>query len=190
MPSYVSASPVGFHVNDLRDFLDVHPTHISSDPERRTWATEEACLELSNMFPDDTAGEVLCNLFLYNKTRDVDRICPSCRRVYRVGEAPQAYESFEAFLARDDDRVPKVNSATREEQDLSGICSGLCFEALIDGFEYLSAEEINDWAHCNAPYLAGIQEAARQSGFVMRNATADEWASSGIKLIWEKKQES
>lgn len=65
-------SPVGFHAMDLRPFLAAHPTPMSLDPARRSFATEQSQRELSQMFPSSPEGIILSNLFVYNKTRDLD----------------------------------------------------------------------------------------------------------------------
>lgn len=102
-PEYVYASPLGFHVKNLLQLIRHHPTPVSSDPARREWTTQKSQQMISSMFlgTGNTPGAVImANLFIINKTRDVDRICPSCHRIYRVGEAPRAYPSFDEFINR------------------------------------------------------------------------------------------
>ena len=78
----------------------------------------------------------MAKLMIYNKVHAHDRICPSCRRCYRVAEPPRPWEgTFEAWLARPYERSRSGGEGGRgdvEEQELSGICSRLCFELLTE----------------------------------------------------------
>ncbi|KAL8833257.1 MAG: hypothetical protein Q9170_004389 [Blastenia crenularia] len=178
-PAYVVVSPIGFHATDVLQYLSHHPTPVSSDPDRLEWATEESQMRISHMFlgiKDTPGGVVLANLFIYNKTRDADRICPSCRRIYRVGEGPMAYQSFEQFLDRPKGKMG-VGSGTMEEQDLSGACCGVCFNAL-------SETSLSD--NDRGEELAKMQRLAKDGGYRLRKSTPEEENESGIKIVWEK----
>ncbi|KAL8947876.1 MAG: hypothetical protein Q9222_005891 [Ikaeria aurantiellina] len=179
-PAYVFASPIGFHVKDVRQYLSQHPTPVSSDPQRLQWTSQESQLSLSRMFQGPsghTPGTiVLTNLFVYNKTRDIDRICPSCHRIYRVGEGPRDYQSFQDFI----DRInvdTGVEEKIRLEQELSEACSGVCFNALGDG----EWDDVADQEELDS--LTGL---ARDHGFMLRRAKPEEENATGIKVVWEK----
>ncbi len=188
-PDYVFASPLGFHARNVQEFFRHHPTPVSSDPERRQWATPDSYQSMSAMFlsAGDTPGAaVMTNLFIINKSRDVDRICPSCHRIYRVGEGPRAYAFFDEFLERprgggggavEVEVEVEVDKKTMEEQDLSGACCGPCFNAL--------SEE--DWGEngCEGE-LGMLLELARKEGFVFRRARMGEERETGVKNVWEK----
>ncbi len=181
-PNYVFASPLGFHAKNVQEFFRHHPTPVSSDPERRQWATPDSYQSMSAMFlsAGNTPGAaVMTNLFIINKSRDVDRICPSCHRIYRVGEGPRAYASFEEFLGRRGGVEVEVDRKTMEEQDLSGACCGPCFNVL-------SEEE---WAEngCEGE-LEMLLELARNEGFVFRRARMEEERETGVKNVWEKEE--
>ncbi|KAL8926520.1 MAG: hypothetical protein Q9208_002847 [Pyrenodesmia sp. 3 TL-2023] len=179
-PNYVFASPLGFHARDVREFFSQHPTPVSSDPERRQWATQDSHQSMSTMFlsAGDTPGAVvMTNLFIINKSRDVNRICPSCHRIYRVGEGPRAYESFEEFVNRPRGGS-EVDEKTREEQDSSGACCGPCFNALSE----------QDWGEneCGGE-LAALLDLAAKNGFVLRHSRPEEEYGTAVKIVWEKR---
>ncbi|CAE7208817.1 unnamed protein product, partial [Rhizoctonia solani] len=61
----------------------------------------------------------------YNRTRLVDRICPACRRFYRLGD-------LLPFLAPEPGSIDELDrqqedSRTLHEQQISGLCSFVCF---------------------------------------------------------------
>ncbi|KAL9011320.1 MAG: hypothetical protein Q9173_003830 [Seirophora scorigena] len=182
IPEYAYASPLGFHARNIQQFIRHHPTPVSSDPARREWTTQESQQMISSMFLGigNTPGAVImANLFIINKTRDVDRICPSCHRIYRVGEAPRAYPSFDEFVNRPR-RTSEVHAKVEEEQDLSGACCGPCFNALSE----------QDWEEndCGAE-VAELMRLASQNGFTLRYSRPEEQRETGIKTVWEKLEE-
>lgn len=113
---------------------------------------------------------------IYNKSRDVDRVCPSCHRIYRVGEAPRAYQDFQEFFERPKPDA-EVDEKTMQEQDMSGICCGPCFNALSD----------KPWQAngCGAE-LAKMRDLASSNGFTIRPSRPEEQWESGLKIVWEK----
>ncbi len=66
-------------------------------------------------------------LMTYNKSRDIDRVCPACLRWYRVGEEVfKEFSSFQAFLDRPILRRPEVGDEVGQEQDVkSNTCERL-----------------------------------------------------------------
>ncbi|KAJ1303321.1 hypothetical protein OPQ81_011517 [Rhizoctonia solani] len=69
--------------------------------------------------------EELSLILYYNRTRLVDRICPACRRFYRLGD-------LLAFLSPEPGSIDELDrqqedSRTLREQEISGLCSFVCF---------------------------------------------------------------
>lgn len=69
--------------------------------------------------------EELSLILHYNRTRLIDRICPACRRFYRLGDqlpllAPEPGSIDELDRQQEDSR-------TLREQEISGLCSFVCF---------------------------------------------------------------
>jgi len=172
-PPYIYPSPVGFHVTDPQIWIQTsHLAPVSHDPDRRHWATQEGADQVTQMFPHTPAGIVSLNLLIYNKSRDTDRICPSCRRWYKVGESEHRYESFDEFLHRDYSSLPAIGTEQREEQSLSGICSQACMDALVEDPE-------------DAERNSG-KELRRSGSRVMTRTTVAEEAKGGVKVKWER----
>lgn len=202
LPSYISMSPVGFHAIDLLAYLKNHPTYVSPQPNKMSWATEEAAQKLSMLFRQTPGDIALCNIFIYNKTRHMERICPSCRRIYRVGEGPTQWFSFDDFLAReylpylrfpytfeDLDEETSTDVATTEEQMVSGLCSSVCYKMFTSEFQDMLGDEIAAWVNAYARDLIPLQQLASLGGWVMRKATAEEEMATGMKIIWDDTEE-
>ncbi|KAI4101140.1 MAG: hypothetical protein L6R37_005108 [Teloschistes peruensis] len=132
-PPYASASPVGYHITQLRPSLQSpHRVEASINPVKRQWATPEGANRLPVAFPPTPSGIQSCSLMILNKSRDTVRICPNYRRWYKVGESEQRYNSFEDFLHRKPPLTATVAAEQKQEQDLSGICSQGCTDAMMD----------------------------------------------------------
>jgi hypothetical protein len=58
------------------------------------------------------------NILIYNKSRDIDRVCPACFRWYHVGEVFKSYSSFEEFTARPALAHPEVEQQVAAEQEV------------------------------------------------------------------------
>jgi hypothetical protein len=58
------------------------------------------------------------NLFIYNKSRDTDRICPACFRWYRVGEGFKSYSNLDEFITRPTLAPPEVEQEVAAEQEV------------------------------------------------------------------------
>jgi hypothetical protein len=65
------------------------------------------------------------NILIYNKSRDVDRVCPACLRWYRVGEGFRSYSSLEEFRARPELTQPEVEQDVVTEQDVESPVSNI-----------------------------------------------------------------
>jgi hypothetical protein len=71
----------------------------------------------------------LFKIFVYNKSRSIDRICPSCRKHYSAVNTTDNIQGDQTGLY----------TTGELEQALSGICSFECFQVL-NGSDIL-----NDW---------------------------------------------
>jgi hypothetical protein len=181
VPSYLTVSPVGYHVVDILSFFrSTHKATISQDPQKRRWASADVAQQLDIVFPHTATGIAEANLLVYNKSRDTDRICPSCRRWYRVGEKVGPRLPFPEFLVRHD--MPQVEEEARVEQDLSGICSRECMRIMTDGNDTVFGKGIADISEKDFSDLD-----PRPSGWTMRKATPQEKEATGIEMFWVKK---
>ncbi|KAH9948079.1 hypothetical protein B0H21DRAFT_806180 [Amylocystis lapponica] len=110
----------GPRVRDARAFLAssfASPPSLD-DPLCAEFAQDEVLQMLCSVLPMETA-----TILWYNKSRRTARVCPACQRLYRLGDvlpehvgdprAPTPEERISPFLYR--------------EQELSGLCSSLCF---------------------------------------------------------------
>jgi hypothetical protein len=70
--------------------------------------------------PEDATPLMIlgANLLIYNKSRDIDRVCPACLRWYRVGEDFKSYSSLEEFTARPILAQPEVEGEVATEQEV------------------------------------------------------------------------
>ena len=172
-PPYVSVSPVGFHITALLSFMQSpNRVSVSETQERRDWATASTVNRLQRAFPRTPAATNSFNLLVYNKSRDSDRICPGCRRWYKFGESEHHYASFNDFIRRDPPIWEVMPPGQLEEQELSGICSQHCMNALTEDAE-------------DAERTSG-KELLRSGQWVMRRTTTAEEAEAGVKIVWER----
>ncbi len=79
--------------------------------------------QVSQIFCSDPEGAtplatMSVNLFIYNKTRDIDRVCPACLRWYRVGEDFRSYSCLDEFTARPILAQPEVEQEVATEQEV------------------------------------------------------------------------
>ena len=58
------------------------------------------------------------NPFIYNKSRDTDRVYPACLRWYLVGEGFKSYSGWEEFMARPVLAQPEVEQEVATEQEV------------------------------------------------------------------------
>ncbi|CAG7851165.1 SubName: Full=Uncharacterized protein {ECO:0000313/EMBL:CCA71860.1} [Serendipita indica DSM 11827] len=88
------------------------------------WTDNELVGLLARAVPDE-----LALVLWYNRTRATHRICPTCQRVYHVGEALRPHlpgvDSEEEQSVTEEE--VKRHAARTAEQWLSGICSIPCF---------------------------------------------------------------
>jgi hypothetical protein len=84
---------------------------------REKWALIDSVEEGTSKYPTNYPWRKHPNhhashetdVIVYNKSRDNDRICPACRRWYRVGEKGfKEYNNFQDFLNRPTILAPEV----------------------------------------------------------------------------------
>ncbi|KAH7882174.1 hypothetical protein F5I97DRAFT_1817382 [Phlebopus sp. FC_14] len=87
------------------------------DPLCAEFAQEEILEMICTVLPEDTAV-----ILWYNKSRTTGRVCPSCRRLYNLGDAlPDLIQDSAKYMP--ESRSPHL----LREQQISGLCSPLCF---------------------------------------------------------------
>lgn len=114
MASHASSSDT--YVTDLTAFLTSPEAAPISDPEW-TCMSQPIMRAIREQFSNN---EELFQIFVYNKSRSVDRICPYCRKHY------QAIDTFKNI----ESNVTGSYTSLEFEQALSGICSLECFHGL------------------------------------------------------------
>ncbi|KAH7909983.1 hypothetical protein BJ138DRAFT_1009759 [Hygrophoropsis aurantiaca] len=143
----------GPRVRSARAFLTsffAQPPSLD-DPLCAEFAQEEVLQMLCTVLPEETAI-----ILWYNKSRSTARICPSCRRIYRLGDVLPDLIGDDHQVGMKHTRAPQLS----REQHISGLCSPVCF--VLASFEYpgaikttwgLTAEEMDDrtWALLNGP---------------------------------------
>ncbi|OXV12186.1 hypothetical protein Egran_00053 [Elaphomyces granulatus] len=132
VPTFLWSSPAGIHIRFFDEWLRSGLIAPRSDvQERARWAAEPTAQAVCQMFCDggqDPCAIISAKIFIYNKSRDVDRVCPACFRWYRVGEGPKSYSGLEEFFARPVQAEPEVEQDVVAEQELSGICTRDCMK--------------------------------------------------------------
>ncbi|OAX33764.1 hypothetical protein K503DRAFT_775249 [Rhizopogon vinicolor AM-OR11-026] len=142
----------GPRVRDVRAFLSsffAQPPSLD-DPLCAEFSQEEVLQMLYTTLPEETAI-----ILWYNKSRATSRICPSCRRLYRLGDILLDLTQ-DGEQHTNDTRSPLLV----REQEISGLCSPVCF--ILASFEYptaikttwgRTADEIDDftWDLLNGP---------------------------------------
>ncbi|KAG8921718.1 hypothetical protein FRC01_000105 [Tulasnella sp. 417] len=116
-PPFIHDPGNGPRVLDVSSFLHspfAEPA-CTTDPRCYDLGAIEVYPILHRLLPPDVALIVY-----YNVTRQVGRICPACRRIYRVGDELQPH------LLDGKDRQHE-GPQTRREQMISGLCSWMCF---------------------------------------------------------------
>ncbi|KAJ8518731.1 hypothetical protein ONZ45_g4250 [Pleurotus djamor] len=87
------------------------------DPMCAEFAQEEVLQMLMTVLPED-----LALILWYNKSRATSRICPSCQRLYRLGD------TLAPLIGDDYDSTPRYLAPQQsKEQRISGLCSPVCF---------------------------------------------------------------
>ncbi|KAK0213500.1 hypothetical protein IW262DRAFT_310731 [Armillaria fumosa] len=129
------------------------------------FAQEEIRQMLSTVLPEETAL-----ILWYNKSRATSRICPACQRLYHLGDALPNLMGEDAEDSQKG-RLPQL----QREQELSGLCSPVCFilascnfpEAIKSAWGH-TEDEMDDkaWSMLNAP-LQSDQHGELSTGLSM-----------------------
>ncbi|CAE6533124.1 unnamed protein product [Rhizoctonia solani] len=112
----------GPRVRDLYAFLNspfAAPPSLD-DPLCDWFFDSTTCAIIEQLLPQEPSL-----ILHYNRTRLVDRICPACRRFYRLGDL-LPFLAPEPGSIDDLDRQQEDSRALREQQ-ISGLCSFVCF---------------------------------------------------------------
>ncbi|KAF8755319.1 hypothetical protein RHS01_05679 [Rhizoctonia solani] len=122
IPSFIVDPGTGPRVRDLYAFLTspfaAPPT--LDDPVCDWFFDSTTYAIIEQLLPQE-----LSLILHYNRTRLVDKICPACRRFYRLGDllpflAPEPGSIDELDREQEDSRA-------LHEQQISGLCSFVCF---------------------------------------------------------------
>jgi hypothetical protein len=76
------------------------------------------CVRFSN------AELIVKKCLWYNKSRKTSRVCPCCRRLYRLGDVMSNLLE-EISPSRRHDEEQEQHPLLRTEQEISGLCKGL-----------------------------------------------------------------
>ncbi|TFK37608.1 hypothetical protein BDQ12DRAFT_652665 [Crucibulum laeve] len=159
---YIHDPGNGPRVRDPRAFLEgkffVQDVALD-DPMCAEFAQEEVLEMLKTVLPEETAL-----ILWYNKSRSTSRICPACQRLYHLGDILPEHMSHQDDYEKEepDDKRRRQSPQLDREQDLSGLCSPVCF--ILASFNYpgaiksawgRTADEMDDttWELLNAPHL-------------------------------------
>jgi len=188
LPAFLSSSPAGLHVSDFQAFAQSgFPAPVSNSQERSHWATAGNAQLVSRILCASPEGATPleiqeANILVYNKSRDIDRVCPACLRWYRVGESFRSYSSLEEFRARPVLTQPEVGQDVVTEQDLSGICTRECMKVLNEGSDAVFGKDADN---LSAGEVASMN-INPMSKFKVRKPTASERAQ-GAKLVFTQR---
>ncbi|KAI6020532.1 hypothetical protein EDC04DRAFT_2735664 [Pisolithus marmoratus] len=107
----------GPRVRSAKEFLSSFFSQPPSlnDPLCAEFAQEEILQMLCTVLPEETAI-----ILWYNKSRAKGRVCPSCRRLYNLGDVLPD-------LTQDNPKRAVESPLLTREQFISGLCSPLCF---------------------------------------------------------------
>ncbi|KAJ3509539.1 hypothetical protein NLJ89_g5173 [Agrocybe chaxingu] len=168
-PPFIHDPGNGPRVRDARAFMGsffAQPPSLD-DPLCAEFAQDEVLQMLSTVLPEETAL-----ILWYNKSRSRSRICPSCQRLYRLGDALQ--DLVDEDPEPDKPRPPQLLL----EQEISGLCSPVCF--ILASFNYPGAiklawgrmaDEMDDstWELLNGPGVGVAEnETSRTLGMLVR----------------------
>ncbi|KAF9556459.1 hypothetical protein CPC08DRAFT_765234 [Agrocybe pediades] len=132
------------------------------DPLCAEFAQEELLQMLCTILPEETAL-----ILWYNKSRSHSRVCPSCQRLYRLGDAlPDLTD------AQGGKKSTYTSPQLIREQRISGLCSPVCF--IMASFNYpeaiksawgCMADDMDDesWERLNTPASAEGAATATES---------------------------
>ncbi|KAF9532259.1 hypothetical protein CPB83DRAFT_759481 [Crepidotus variabilis] len=172
-PPFIHDPGNGPRVRDARMFLGsffAQPPSLE-DALCREFAQEEVLQMLMTVLPEETAL-----ILWYNRSRAKSRVCPACQRLYRIGDVLQDLI---------DERPIEGKSMTPmqlREQELSGLCSPVCFVLASINFPDAirsawgrTAEEMDDecWEQLNGR-ITVANEMSRTLGMVVKMTRLDD----------------
>ncbi|KAJ3534979.1 hypothetical protein NMY22_g6685 [Coprinellus aureogranulatus] len=156
-PAVIHDPGNGPRVRNVREFMKSEffaqpPSH--DDPLCAEFAQPEVLQMLQTVLPEESAM-----ILWYNKSRSASRICPSCQRLYRLGDTLPEIILSSGGDKRDPERPPHPQLS--QEQRISGLCSPSiasswhlsCSKKLSRVAWGKMAEDIDDetWELLNAP---------------------------------------
>ncbi|KAJ3523954.1 hypothetical protein NMY22_g11211 [Coprinellus aureogranulatus] len=155
-PAVIHDPGNGPRVRNVREFMKSEffaQPPSRDDPLCAEFAQPEVLQMLQTVLPEESAM-----ILWYNKSRSASRICPSCQRLYRLGDTLPEIILSSGGDKRDPERPPHPQLS--QEQRISGLCSPVCFvlasfmfQEAIKGAWGKMAEDIDDetWELLNAP---------------------------------------
>ncbi|KAJ4478132.1 hypothetical protein J3R30DRAFT_3479680 [Lentinula aciculospora] len=180
---YIHDPGTGPRVRNTRAFLASRyfsqPPALD-DPLCAEFAQEEVLQMLKTVLPEE-----LALILWYNKSRASSRICPACQRLYHVGDMLPDHAALTGGAKSE--LNPSQPPELEREQELSGICSSMCF--ILASFNQCdprttkaawghTANEIDDasWAILNGgtPLLLKGQNAAQALVMIVRMTRLDD----------------
>ncbi|KAK2464123.1 hypothetical protein APHAL10511_003871 [Amanita phalloides] len=150
---YIHDPGNGPRVRDTRAFLS--STYFAQKPAMHIplcaeFAQPEILEMLRTILPEETAL-----ILWYNKSRATSRICPTCQRLYCLGDKLPDLSTDEPLIQKE-----QSSPCLQREQEISGLCSPVCF--VLASFDYpgaikmawgCTADEMDDetWTILNGP---------------------------------------
>ncbi|TCD60670.1 hypothetical protein EIP91_009717 [Steccherinum ochraceum] len=155
-PPFIEDPGTGIRVRDMHEFL---ASRFAAPPSLEDelcaeFAQEEVLQMLCSVLPDEIAL-----ILWYNKSRLTARICPACQRLYRLGDI--LHDPLGPTVPPSDpENEARVSENRQREQEISGLCSPVCF--ILAAFNYPAAirstwgrmaEDLSDetWGLLDAP---------------------------------------
>ncbi|KAH8104676.1 hypothetical protein BXZ70DRAFT_608068 [Cristinia sonorae] len=170
---FIEDPGTGIRVRDMHEFLASRFAAPPSwdDEMCAEFAQEEVLQMLWSVLPEETAL-----ILWYNKSRVKARICPACQRLYRLGDVLlDPLGPIEAHM--DDSSEARISEHRVREQQISGLCSPVCF--ILAAFNYPAAirstwgrmaEDISDetWELLDAPQTKAIESNDMGLGMLLK----------------------
>ncbi|TFK29070.1 hypothetical protein FA15DRAFT_664377 [Coprinopsis marcescibilis] len=174
-PPFIHDPGNGPRVRDVKEFLRSRffKEEVAMDvPMCREFGQEEVLQMLCSVLDGECA-----RILWYNKSRATSRICPTCQRLYRIGDVlpdhslgdetvRYGFNGGESDHGGDERKAPPPPQLFRE-QEISGLCSPVCF--ILASFKFAGAikgawgrmeDEIDDnvWGLLNTDPLVPVRQ--------------------------------
>ncbi|KAF7307741.1 hypothetical protein MKEN_01134200 [Mycena kentingensis (nom. inval.)] len=135
-PPFIHDPGNGHRVRHMRTFLSSFfaqpPATSEDDPIAAEFAVEEVKEMLLLLCSEGMLTEELALALWYNKSRATSRVCPACQRLYRLGDVLATHTD-----AEDAPSSQTSSPQLEREQEISGLCSTLCF--ILASYNYPAA---------------------------------------------------